>query len=665
MEVLNCIFCIYILFAVTQSSFAFKHDFKAGWEFGNKKHGRYFMVDYEEGIFVKDSVKFRYVSGGVHYFRVLPHYWRDRLQKTKACGLDAIEMYIPWNFHQMTQDSYDFKGRRNLVKFIEIAQEEDLLVIVRGFPYSDSEWDMGGLPFWLLRSDISNSSNPIKLRSKDPRFIAHMYNWFNVLMPKLKPLLYENGGPIIMVQIENEYGSISNDHEYLNIVYNIARKFLGDSVVYFTTDGNNDRDLNGGRINGTLQTCDFGPGALANKSFAALVRKLNNGPYVNSEFYTGWLDHWGENHHRVASNYLMKSFNSILNFNASINFYMFLGGTNFEYWAGSNYPYHQITTSYDYDAPLSECGDTTTKYFQIRDRVLQLKNLPNHIHVPANVTKQTYGPVQMTNIGNVFQYLKDITKKPVESINPLTYEDLNVLGGFVMYETILPRLSTRFIQLTFLNGIKDFGQIFLNRESYIGEVQPGVKFINITLPDVKSRHTLSILVRSKGRVCFGAGVFDKKGITDRVLLLNDHQEYELQNWIHYPIKLEDFYRITLDRPVSTSTDQQPGAVVDKYEKLLPSLFVGSIQVCHLHDTFIDMSDGGWISGYVVINGFNLGYYEPKSGPQLTLYAPLPGIFKELRLDLNSAIKSVNVFIFESMPKYKLSNVFLTEVPNIG
>ncbi|GAA6082335.1 beta-galactosidase, partial [Tachysurus ichikawai] len=321
-----------------------------------------FTLDYRNNSFLKDGEYFRYISGSIHYSRIPRIYWKDRLVKMFMSGLNAVQTYVPWNFHEHLPGVYNFSEDRDLESFLKLCKDIGLLVILRPGPYICAEWDMGGLPAWLLKK------KDIVLRSSDPDYLLAVDKWMAKLLPIIKRHLYQNGGPIITVQVENEYGSyFTCDFDYLRHLLKLFRYHLGDDVVLFSTDGATVGYLKCGALQGVYATVDFGPGGNVTEAFEAQRHAEPRGPLVNSEFYTGWLDHWGEPHSVVSTEVVVKSLNEILELGANINLYMFIGGTNFAYWNGANTPYAPQPTSYDYDAPLTEAGDLTPKYFAIRD----------------------------------------------------------------------------------------------------------------------------------------------------------------------------------------------------------------------------------------------------------------------------------------------------------
>lgn len=613
---------------------------------------RTFTVDSERNTFLKDGQPFRYVSGSMHYFRVPQIYWRDRLRKMRACGLDAVETYIPWNFHSFEGEGrYVFDGRWNVSEYLRVVKEEGLLAIVRGFPYSDAEWDMGGLPSWLLSSKRNSPIDPITLRSSDPRFITAVSDWLDVIIPILMPHMYSRGGPVILIQVENEYGSYqSHDDAYLQFLYSSIRKRLNEeSVVLFTTDGNGLNDLKRGGVEGALRTVDFGPGSSVADSFAILRQVLPHGPLVNSEFYAGWLDSWGGKHHRTSSDDICSTFDKILSMNASVNFYMFTGGTNFGYWSGSSGPpIKQVTTSYDYDSPVSENGDTTDKFFRIRQIISKYKVLPP-MNIPPNITTHSYGVVNLLNKGPIWDYIDVLSPGgPIRSFSPLSYEDLNVQGGFVLYRTSVQASWTGPCTLSIPNSVRDIGKVFVN-QAYIGDVVRETSD-NLYLGSCRRGDKIDIIVESKGRICYGSFINDSKGIDGVVKLIDNLGKSTLLNgWEMWALHLENIGKI--------SNLKQSGQ-----SWAAPSIYVGTILPEIEADTFVAMPNDKWSAGYVVVNGFNLGKYNV-NGPQETLYLPTKALVK------NGS--SLRIGVLETSPSKYCSGVgsdcpiSLVKTPNLG
>ncbi|KAJ8779001.1 hypothetical protein J1605_013235 [Eschrichtius robustus] len=361
---------------------------------------RSFVVDPDHDRFLLDGAPFRYVSGSLHYFRVPRVLWADRLFKMRMSGLNAVQFYVPWNYHEPEPGVYKFNGSRDLFAFLKEATLANLLVILRPGPYICAEWEMGGLPAWLLRKP------KIHLRTSDPDFLAAVDSWFKVLLPKIHPWLYHNGGNIISIQVENEYGSYrACDMSYMRHLAGLFRALLGDKILLFTTDG--PEGLKCGSLQGLYTTIDFGPGLLSKadnmtKIFALLRKYEPRGPLVNSEYYTGWLDYWGQNHSTRSVPAVTKGLENMLKLGASVNMYMYHGGTNFGYWNGADEKgrFLPITTSYDYDAPISEAGDPTPKLFAIRNVI--------------------------SKDGNLLAFLDFLCPQgPIHSILPMTFEAVN------------------------------------------------------------------------------------------------------------------------------------------------------------------------------------------------------------------------------------------------
>ncbi|NXX42463.1 BGAL galactosidase, partial [Tricholaema leucomelas] len=570
---------------------------------------RSFGIDHDCGCFTKDGSPFRYISGSIHYSRVPSYYWKDRLLKMKMAGLDAIQTYVPWNYHEPQPNVYDFSGDKDLEYFLQLANDTGLLVILRAGPYICAEWDMGGLPAWLLEK------KSIVLRSSDSDYLAAVEKWMGVLLPKMRPHLYQNGGPIVMVQVENEYGSyFACDYDYLRALLKLFRQHLGEEVVLFTTDGASQFHLRCGALQGLYATVDFAPGGNVTAAFLAQRSSEPTGPLVNSEFYTGWLDHWGHRHSVVPTQTIAKTLNEILARGANVNLYMFIGGTNFGYWNGANMPYMPQPTSYDYDAPLSEAGDLTEKYFALREVIGMYKQLPEGL-IPPTTPKFAYGKLRLQEVGTVVELLNRLSPaRAVKSTYPLTFVQLKQYFGFVLYRTALPKNCTEPAQLSApLNAVHDRAYVSVDGVPQGVLERDKSLAINIT---GKAGASLDILVENMGRVNFGRYNNDFKGLVSNLTLDED----TLVEWEMYPLDLDGAVKHDmsghLDRP-KRSVDQQPS-----YE--VPTFYTGTLSIPEgipdlPQDTYVKFP--GWTKGQIWINGFNLGRYWPARGPQLTLFVP--------------------------------------------
>uniref|UniRef100_A0A8C4XAA5 Beta-galactosidase n=1 Tax=Erpetoichthys calabaricus TaxID=27687 RepID=A0A8C4XAA5_ERPCA len=568
-----------------------------------------FEIDYKNDCFLKDGRPFRYISGSIHYNRIPSYYWKDRLLKMFMAGLNAIQIYVPWNYHETVQNQYNFKGDRDLEHFLQLANDIGLLVILRPGPYICAEWEMGGLPAWLLKK------KDILLRTMDADYIAAVDRWMGELLPRIKPFLYQNGGPIITVQVENEYGSyFACDFNYLRHLMKLFRSHLGEEVVLFTTDGAGLGYLKCGTLQGLYATVDFGPGGNVTSQFMVQRHAEPNGPLVNSEFYTGWLDHWGEAHSIVNKDVIVKSLNEILLHGANVNLYMFIGGTNFGYWNGANSPFASQPTSYDYDSPLSEAGDLTEKYFAIRDVIKMFKDVPQG-PVPPSTPKFSYGAVQMKKLQTVSSALDLISfSGPVKSIFPLTFIDLDQNFGFILYRTLLPKDYINPTPLSSpLNGIHDRAYITLDGVPAGILERDKILSINIT---GKAGGQLDILVENMGRINYGKYINDFKGLVSNLTLGADI----LTGWNIYTLNIDE----VIGRGLLNKAEELNHRSVAPANLTSPAFYRGSFEIPSgipdlPQDTYIQFPE--WRKGQVWINGFNLGRYWPARGPQITLYVP--------------------------------------------
>ncbi|XP_067259026.1 beta-galactosidase [Chanodichthys erythropterus] len=570
-----------------------------------------FSVDYNQNCFLKDGEPFRYISGSIHYSRIPRVYWKDRLLKMYKAGLNAIQTYVPWNFHEPVPGLYNFSGDGDLEHFLQLCQDIGLLVIMRPGPYICAEWDMGGLPAWLLKK------KDIVLRSSDPDYLAAVDKWMGKLLPIIKRNLYQNGGPIITVQVENEYGSyFACDFNYMRHLSQLFRSYLGDEVVLFTTDGAGVGYLKCGSLQGIYATVDFGPGSNVTAAFEAQRHAEPRGPLVNSEFYTGWLDHWGQKHSVVNTAAVVKSLNEILEVGANVNLYMFIGGTNFGYWNGANSPYGPQPTSYDYDAPLTEAGDLTKKYYAIRDVIKMYKDIPEG-PLPPSTPKFAYGQVQMKKLKTVSESLDVLSfSGPVKTLYPLTFTEMGQAFGFMLYQTVLPVDCLKPTPLASpLNGVHDRAYISINGVS--AGILERNKALTINIMG-KAGSRVDILVENMGRINYGREINDFKGLVFNLTLGADI----LGNWTVYSLSIDEAVRKGLlsasSRSISLTSTTPPPALSP------PTFYAGSFLIPDgipdlPQDTYIQFPN--WRKGQVWINGFNVGRYWPSRGPQVTLFVP--------------------------------------------
>ena len=547
-----------------------------------------------EGQYFLNGKPYRILSGAIHYFRVVPEYWMDRLQKLKACGFNTVETYVPWNLHEPQEGEYQFEGMADLVQFIELAAELDLHVIVRPSPFICAEWEFGGLPAWLLKD------SDMQLRCFDKTYLAKVDRYFDQLIPKLVPLLSTNGGPILAVQVENEYGSYGNDTQYLEYIRDGLLQ-RGIDVLLFTSDGPTDEMLIGGTIDHVHATVNFG--SRVTESVNKYREYRASEPLMVMEFWNGWFDHWMEPHHVRDASDVAGVLDDMLEKDASINLYMFHGGTNFGFYNGANHieTYEPTVTSYDYDAPLTEWGDVTEKYEAIR-KVFDKHGIQPGCPLPEPISKYSYGKVTLSESRSLFSQLDQLSV-PVEQIAIKPMEKVGQAYGFILYSTWVkgPRAG----QKLHIQEVRDRAQVFLDGQ-LLGVVERwDPKPLDINVPKEGAR--LDILVENMGRINYGPLIRDPKGITGGVLLDNQFQH----NWTirSLPLHSESLSSVCYEK-----------TVVDPSCGETPAFYKGYFEVDQIGDTFLRFD--GWKKGVAWINGFNLGRYW-EVGPQRALYIPGP------------------------------------------
>jgi len=547
------------------------------------------ILEIKDNQFYFNEKPFRIFSGAMHYFRIPPEYWRDRLMKLKACGLNTVETYVAWNLHEPEPGKFNFTGITDIERYLQIAKELGLHAIVRPGPFICAEWEFGGLPAWLL------NEAGIELRCINQVYLKRVDAYLDALLPRLKPFLSTQGGPIIALQVENEYGSYGNDKEYLEYLKNGFRK-RGMDVFLFTSDGPGDWMLQGGTLPDLLKTINYG--SKAKEAFATLRKHQPQGPLMCTEYWNGWFDHWGETHHTREARDAAATLKKILAEGASFNFYMFHGGTNFGFMNGANRfeKYEPTITSYDYDSPLNESGDPTPKYFAYRE-ILSKYSAEPLPEVPPALPRKAYGKIKLTRSASLFDNLESLSK-PVINTTPLSMEKLGQNYGFLLYRTHLqgPLLNYSLI----IRQLNDRGYVFLDGE-FQGILNRNETDKKMLLTSSNPSPQLDILVENQGRVNFGEYLKDPKGILSNVLLDAQAQFH----WEHYPLPLEKLNNLKWENPQSHST---------------PAFYRGSFEVKEKADTFIKME--GWGKGNLFINGFNLGRYW-EIGPQKALYLPAP------------------------------------------
>ena len=556
---------------------------------------------YEGERFLLDGEPFLIISGEMHYPRVPRPYWRDRMRKMRALGLNTLCTYVFWDLHEPGPGKFDFAGNLDVAAYVRAAQEEGLWVILRPGPYICSEWDFGGLPPWLL------STAGLKVRTTDPRFLEAAAKYLKRVGEQLAPLQITRGGPIIMAQVENEYGSFGHDHDYMNAIRRAIRD-AGFEVTLYTSDGSEKTELQGGTLPDQPAAINFGQGD-PSAEFAKFAKSRQGVPRMCGEYWDGWFDHWGEKHHATSPEEAAQGIDWMLSRGISVNLYMVHGGTSWGFMSGANFDgtYQPDISSYDYDAPLDEAGRPTPKFFLIRDAIA--KYLPAGTQLP-----ELPAPLPAIEIPR-FELregaaLAGLLGKPVPSIQPLTMEALGQQYGFVLYRK---RVEKRFKGLLEIKEIRDYA-VVLKGALALGVLDRRLKRQSLEV-DLESGEPLDILVENMGRINFGPRlVDDRKGIVGQVTLGGS----VLTGWENYALPMTDLSALRF----SISNLKRP------------AFFGGEFKLSSLGDTFLDVR--GWGKGYVWVNGHNLGRYW-KIGPQQCLFLPATwlkeGINRVVVLDL--------------------------------
>ena len=542
--------------------------------------------------FLLDGKPFQIRGCEMHPARIPSEYWKHRIQMAKALGCNTISVYIFWNFHEDDRGIFDFKSKdKNIGHFLKLVKDEGMWTLMRPGPYVCAEWDFGGIPAKLL------SIPDIKIRGMDPRYLAAVKRYLAAFAPVIKSHLVSNGGAILMVQIENEYGSYGNDKRYLEWLRDEWKR-LGINVPFYTADGATPYMLEAGNIDGAVIGLDSGSNA---KDFAEAAKRNPNVPSFSSETYPGWLTHWGEKWAKPDTADLLKELQFLMDNKKSYALYVAHGGTNFGFWAGANAgnptQYQPDVTSYDYDAPINEQGSASPKFMAIRSLVEKAlgEKLPE---IPQSVKSIEIPEVKLTRSSNLFDY-----KLPSKNFTqPVPMEYLNQFTGLISYKTKLVGHKSGKLKIW---EPHDYALVFLNGK-FIKTVYRDGGDWQVELPKTEEKFPeLEILVEGMGRINYGQFMIDRKGITDRVTLNN----MTLMNWdiTQYPMDERFIARLNQQKPqTATPTDKEC------------NFFSGTFELKETGDTYIDVSN--FKKGFVYINGRNLGRFWD-IGPQKRLYCP--------------------------------------------
>ncbi|TAK16408.1 MAG: beta-galactosidase [Acidobacteria bacterium] len=531
--------------------------------------------------FLYDGKPLQIISCELHPARIPVEYWSHRIRMAKAMGCNTIAAYVFWNYHERVEGRFDFESdNRGIDKFFKLVQAEGMHAIVRPGPYVCAEWDFGGLPPYLLKDP------ELRVRSMYPRYMQAAERYMAAFAKVIKPELVTSGGPILMLQVENEYGSYGNDRTYMTRLRDVWTA-NGIDVPFFTGDGPTPYMLEAGSLPGAAVGLDSG----SDEKHWELARSINPGvPVFSSETYPGWLTHWGEPWQRPGVAGLLKEVGFLLSKKKSFNFYVAHGGTNFGFTAGANSGgkgYEPDVTSYDYDAPIDEQGNATPKYLALREL------LGGTGAIPAPIPSMAIPDVAMTALTSVWQQLP----APIKTVTPRTFESLGQNQGLAVYRTTLVGRKSGRLTITDLH---DFATVFVDGK-FIGTLDRrlGERTLDIPL-STSPMPRLEILVEAMGHINFAQEIIDRKGITDRVTLGG----MTLMNWETFLFPLNDAWIVGLK---STPQDARPG-----------TLFKGTFTLNSTADTWIDMS--AYRKGVVWVNGHNLGRFWD-IGPQTKLYCP--------------------------------------------
>ncbi len=613
--------------------------------------------------FLLNGQPFIVKAAEVHYPRIPRPYWEHRIKMCKALGMNAVCIYIFWNIHEQREGQFDFTGNNDVAEFCRLAQKNGLYVIVRPGPYVCAEWEMGGLPWWLLKK------KDIRLRERDPYFMERVKIFEEKVGEQLKPLTIQNGGPIIMIQVENEYGSYGEDKPYVSEIRDCLREIykaptaptappsapegatnaqqqsneapsgaVGGAPLLFQCDWSSNFEKNG--LDDLTWTMNFGTGANIDQQFRRLGELRPNAPKMCSEFWSGWFDKWGARHETRPAKDMVEGMDEMLSKGISFSLYMTHGGTSFGHWAGANSPgFAPDVTSYDYDAPINEYGLATPKFWELRKMMEKYDangfplggrkgGLPAVPKAPMPII--TVPKFELTEFA---PFMAAMTK-PVNGA-PKTFEEMDMGWGTMMYSTRLPEITS---QSVLTGEFHDFAQVFIDNK-YIGKIDRVKNEKSLTIPAVKKGAELIIIVEGMGRINFGRAIKDFKGIVGNVTLTTETDDVEMvltpKQWMN--VAIPDDYQTAvkaLDMVKGVNDQVAAGKVKGSVPALAftqgyegskklgdimkPGYHRGYFNLKKVGDTFLNFET--WGKGQVYVNGHAMGRIW-SIGPQQTLYVP--------------------------------------------
>ena len=584
------------------------------------------------GTFLLNGEPFIVKAAEVHYPRIPRPYWEHRIQMCKALGMNAVCIYIFWNIHEQQEGVFDFTDNNDVAEFCRIAQKNGMYVIVRPGPYVCAEWEMGGLPWWLLKK------KDIRLREQDPYFMERVKIFEQKVGEQLAGLTIQNGGPIIMIQVENEYGSYGENKPYVSEIRDCLRGIYGKELSLFQCDWSSNFEKNG--LDDLTWTMNFGTGANIDQQFRRLGELRPNAPKMCSEFWSGWFDKWGARHETRPAKDMVDGMREMLEKGISFSLYMTHGGTSFGHWAGANSPgFAPDVTSYDYDAPINEYGLATPKFWELREMMekYDAKGFPlngKKASLPA-VPKAPMGIITIPKFElTEFAPMLSAMTKPVNGTLK-TFEEMDMGWGTMMYSTRLPEIAS---QSVLTGEFHDFAQVFIDQK-YIGKIDRVKNEKSLTIPAIKKGEDLIIIVEDMGRINFGRAIKDFKGIIGNVTLTTETDNAEMvltpKQWMNVAIpddyetakKALDMVKGVNDRVASGEVKGSiPGlALTQGYEGskkladiMKPGYHRGYFNLKKVGDTFLNFET--WGKGQVWVNGHAMGRIW-SIGPQQTLYVP--------------------------------------------
>ena len=555
-----------------------------------------------KNTFLLNGKPFIVKAAEVHYPRIPREYWEHRIEMCKALGMNTLCLYVFWNLHEETPGNYDFTGNKDIAAFCKLAQKHGMYVIVRPGPYVCAEWEMGGLPWWLLKNDS------VELRTLDPYYMERVGMFMHEVGKQLEDLQITRGGNIIMVQVENEYGSYATDKPYVSAIRDTVRAAGFTEVLLFQCDWSSNFLNNG--LDDLIWTVNFGTGADIDKQFAKLREVRPETPLMCSEFWSGWFDHWGRKHETRPGEVMVEGLKEMLDKGISFSLYMTHGGTTFGWWGANNPAYSAMCSSYDYDAPISEAGWTTDKYFALRD---MLKNylqegekLPD---VPQALPVMEVPAIKFTQIAPLINNLP--TPKQTEDIKPM--EKFDQGWGTILYRTSLPE-EVKAGTILRITEQHDWTQVFADGK-LLARLDRRAGEQEVVLPALKAGTQLDLLVEAMGRVNFDKSIHDRKGITEKVELVNGKDIEALKNWTVYNFPVN--YDFVADKNYQ---DMNSSAFcgIEKNDESVPAYYRATFTLDKVADTFFNMES--WGKGMVWVNGHAMGRFW-EIGPQQTLYMP--------------------------------------------